>query len=205
MQYQGSNRGEGESANGRANVLSQNGNGWGAAVSYDIADSGVTAVAAYSNSKRTDEQRAVAFSDAKHAEAWASGLKYDANSLYLAATYAETRNMTAIKGADNLTIDNESVTGSVADKAKNFELVAQYQFDFGLRPSVAYLQSKVQKLGQEYTQVKYVELGSTYYFNKNMAAYADYKINLLNDNDDAVKMLNLATDNVFGLGMVYQF
>lgn len=205
LQYQGSNRGEGESANGRANVLSQNGNGWGAAVSYDIADSGITAVAAYSNSKRTDEQRAVAFSDAKHAEAWASGLKYDANSLYLAATYAETRNMTAIKGADNLTIDNESVTGSVADKAKNFELVAQYQFDFGLRPSVAYLQSKVQKLGQEYTQVKYVELGSTYYFNKNMAAYADYKINLLNDNDDAVKMLNLATDNVFGLGMVYQF
>ncbi|WP_243427784.1 porin, partial [Edwardsiella tarda] len=26
-------------------------------------------------------------------------------------------------------------------KTQNFEVVAQYQFDFGLRPSIAYLQS----------------------------------------------------------------
>lgn len=35
----------------------------------------------------------------------------------------------------------------VANKAQNFEAVAQYQFDFGLRPSVAYLQSKGKDLG----------------------------------------------------------
>jgi len=195
LQYQGSNRGAGESANGRDNALAQNGNGWGASVAYNIEDTGVSAVAAYSNSKRTDDQRALWMSDAKHAEAWASGLKYDANSIYLAATYAETRNMTAIKG----------LSDAVTDKAKNLEVVAQYQFDFGLRPSLAYVQSKVQKLDEEFAQVKYIELGSTYYFNKNMAVYADYKFNLLNKNDDAVKTLNLATDDVLGLGMVYQF
>ena len=200
LQYQGSNRSEGESANGRSSVLAQNDRGWGASLSYDIADSGVTAVAAYAGSSRTQQQRAVELSDAKHAEAWATGVRYDANSLYLAAIYAETRNMTAIKGELE-----DGLAGSVADKAKSVELVAQYQFDFGLRPSLAYLQSKVQKQGEEYTQVKYIELGSTYYFNKNMAVYADYKFNLLNKNRDQVKSLQLATDDIFGLGMIYQF
>lgn len=56
----------------------------------------------------------------------------------------------------------------VANKAQNFEAVAQYQFDFGLRPSVAYLQSKGKDLGVWGDQdlVKYVDVGATYYFNK---------------------------------------
>ncbi|MCE0344263.1 porin, partial [Klebsiella pneumoniae] len=69
----------------------------------------------------------------------------------------------------------------------NFEVVAQYQFDFGLRPSVAYLQSKGKNLQNNFTGVnygdqdilKYVDVGATYYFNKNMSTYVDYKINLL--------------------------
>ncbi|MFH3844474.1 porin, partial [Acinetobacter baumannii] len=64
-------------------------------------------------------------------------------------------------------------------------LVAQYQFDFGLRPSVAYLQSKGKDLGVWGDQdlVKYVDVGATYYFNKNMSTFVDYKINLLDKND----------------------
>lgn len=49
--------------------------------------------------------------------------------------------------------------------------------------------------------VKYVDVGATYSFNKNMAAYVDYKINLLKDNNP----LGLATDNIVGIGLVYQF
>ncbi|MFH7090482.1 porin [Klebsiella pneumoniae] len=30
--------------------------------------------------------------------------------------------------------------------------------------------------------MKYVDVGATYYFNKNMSTYVDYKINLLDDN-----------------------
>ena len=51
--------------------------------------------------------------------------------------YAETRNMTGYGDADD----------AIANKTQNFEVVAQYQFDFGLRPSIAYLQSKGKDLG----------------------------------------------------------
>ena len=57
--------------------------------------------------------------------------------------------------------------------------------DFGLRPSLAYLQSKGKNLGRGYDDediLKYVDVGATYYFNKNMSTYVDYKINLLDDN-----------------------
>ncbi|STI19579.1 outer membrane phosphoporin protein E [Escherichia coli] len=70
-----------------------------------------------------------AVAQAKRAEAWATGLKYDANNIYLATFYSETRKMTPI-------------TGGFANKTQNFEAVAQYQFDFGLRPSLGYVLSK---------------------------------------------------------------
>ncbi len=110
------------------------------------------------------------------------GAKYDANNIYLAAMYAETRNMT-FYGNDSF--------GGIANKTQNFEVVAQYQFDdfnLPLRPSVAYLQSKGKDL-YAYSRygdkdlVKYVDVGMTYYFNKNMSTYVDYKINLLDEDD----------------------
>ncbi|MEA7585996.1 porin, partial [Salmonella enterica subsp. enterica serovar Anatum] len=39
--------------------------------------------------------------------------------------------------------------------------------------------------------VKYIDVGSYYYFNKNMSAYVDYKINLLKDGNPS----NPNTDN----------
>lgn len=33
-------------------------------------------------------------------------------------------------------------SAGIADKARNIEVVAQYMFDFGLRPSLAYVQSE---------------------------------------------------------------
>ena len=87
-------------------------------------------------------------------------------------------------------------------------MVAQYQFDFGLRPSVAYLQSKGKGLGRGYGDediVKYVDVGATYYFNKNMSTYVDYKINLLDGNDKFYEDNGISTDNIVALGLVYQF
>lgn len=139
------------------------------------------------------------------ADAWTVGAKYDANNVYLAAMYAETRNMTPY-GESDLTI---------ANKTQNFEVTAQYQFDFGLRPEVSYLQSKGKDLagrtahgarfnGGDADLVKYVSVGTTYYFNKNMSTYVDYKINLLDDND-FTKANGIATDDIVGVGLVYQF
>ena len=99
------------------------------------------------------------------------------------------------------------ISGGFANKAQNFEVVAQYQFDFGLRPSLGYVQSKgkdIEGIGDE-DLVKYIDVGATYYFNRNMSTYVDYKINLLDGNDKFYEDNGISTDNIVALGLVYQF
>ncbi|STU64614.1 Outer membrane protein C precursor [Klebsiella pneumoniae subsp. ozaenae] len=65
--------------------------------------------------KRTDEQNSVpALGRGDNAETYTGGLKYDANNIYLASQYTQTYNATR--------------AGSLgfANKAQNFEVVAQY-------------------------------------------------------------------------------
>lgn len=135
LQYQGNNEGSnaGEdqegTKNGHEDVRFQNGDGFGLSTSYDF-DFGLSLGAAYSNSDRTNSQVALGgyhyneyskFAGGDTAEAWTFGAKYDANNVYLAMMYAETRNMTPYGNV------------GIANKTQNFEAVAQYQFDFGLR------------------------------------------------------------------------
>ncbi|EBX5888778.1 phosphoporin PhoE [Salmonella enterica subsp. enterica] len=204
LQYQGKNGGKSESNNGRV-VENQNGDGFGWSATYTI--NGFSVGSAYSISDRTNAQRTETYNGGKHAEAWTTGLKYDANNIYLAAMYARTRNMTWVdidknsRIAKDLGLNHDS--GAFTNKTDNWELVAQYQFDFGLRPSIAYLQSKARdNTGYgDVNLVKYADIGATYYFNKNMSVYVDYKINLLNKNNPA----GLNTDNIVATGLVYQF
>ena len=98
-----------------------------------------------------------------------------------------------------------------AGKTQNFEAVVQYQFDFGLRPSIGYVQTKGKDLqsragfsGGDADLVKYIEVGTWYYFNKNMNVYAAYKFNQLDDND-YTKAAGVATDDQAAVGIVYQF
>ncbi len=144
LQYQGNNEnagsGEGTNNGGKRKLARENGDGFGISSYYDL-DMGISFGAAYSSSDRTHNQLAAARSSQRYAngdkaDAWTVGAKYDANNIYLAAMYAETRNMT-FYGNDSF--------GGIANKTQNFEVVAQYQFDdfnLPLRPSVAYLQSK---------------------------------------------------------------
>lgn len=189
-QYQGKND--------RDDVKEASGDGFGLSATYEYEGFGIGAT--YAKSNRTNKQ-ANGFSevqaDGKNAEVWATGLKYDANNIYLATTYAETRNMTTFGGSD--------IKG-IANKTQNFEVVAQYQFDFGLRPSVAYLKSKGKALGSygDRDLVEYVAIGADYYFNKNMSTYVDYQINLLDDNK-FTKEVKINTDNITVVGLTYQF
>ena len=193
LQYQGKN------VSGH-NVERQNGDGGSYSLGYDFLD-GFNVTAAYTNSDRTNDQEADG--KGKRAEGWATSVKYDANNLYAAVMYGESSNMT--READD----------QFANKTENFEAVVQYQFDFGLRPSVGYVQSKGKELsgradngavfnGGSADLVKYVEVGSWYYFNKNMNVYGAYRFNLLDDNDYTAAA-GLATDDTYVLGLVYQF
>ncbi|MBM6610000.1 porin OmpC [Citrobacter portucalensis] len=188
-QYQGKNE-------DKRSPNEANGDGFGLSTTYEYEGFGVGAT--YAKSDRTDAQvNRVGDLNArgKNAEVWAAGLKYDANNIYLATTYSETRNMTVF-GDDDY----------IANKTQNFEAVAQYQFDFGLRPSVAYLKSKGKDINGYGDQdlVEYVDLGATYYFNKNMSTFVDYKINLLDDNA-FTNAAGVSTDNIVAVGLNYQF
>lgn len=202
-QYQGKNGNATESNNGR-DYQQQNGDGYGLSTSYDFG-MGISAGAAYSSSDRTNEQnRAQYYGHGDKADIYTGGLKYDANNVYLAAMYTQAYN--ANRFGDFSASGPDAVYG-FANKSQNIEIVAQYQFDFGLRPSVAYLQSKGKDIGNGYGDqdlVKYVDVGATYYFNKNMSTYVDYKINLLDDNR-FTNNAGINTDDIVALGVVYQF
>lgn len=196
LQYQGKN----ESASRAANL--SNGDGMAASLSYQLLD-GLTLNGAMSSSNRVQAQKASAYGAGDKAEAWATGLKYDNNGVYLAATYAETRNMNPISGTAQVNGTDVSVSG-YANKLQNVEVVAQYQFDFGLRPSLAYVQTKAKDIENGVGDAdiyKFADVGATYYFNKNMSAFVDYKINLM----DKDNKLAQNSDDIVAIGMTYQF
>ncbi|MEG2566019.1 MAG: porin [Acinetobacter sp.] len=194
LQYQGKNSDSDagvKKSNGNTDVKKANGDGFGLSATYDIDGFGFAA--AYSRSDRTDAQSADGRGDA--AEAWSLAAKYDANSVYAAVMYGETFNMTP---GDN---------GRFANKAQGVEAVVQYQFDFGLRPSLGYVYSKGSDIGarnnNKADMMNYVELGTWYYFNKNFNVYTAYKFNLMDDADAAITGAD--TDDQFAVGITYQF
>ena len=170
-------------------VRRSNGDGFALSASYDF-DFGLSFAGAFASLDRTTAQNAAARGEGEKAQHWATSVKYDANQVYLAAMYGETLNATPI-------------AGGFANKAQNFEAVAQYQFLNGFRPSVGYVSSKgkeIENIGDA-DIIKYTAVGATYYFNKNMSVYGEYRINLLKDNNP----LNLATDDITAVGLIYQF
>ncbi|WJV60851.1 porin [Pectobacteriaceae bacterium CE70] len=188
MQYLGKNEGSRE-------LKKQNGDGYGFSTSY-TSPIGIAVIGSYAAYDRTSAQKAGG--EGAKADAWATGLKYDANSIYLAATYGEYHNLTYI--------GSTSTGTTYADKTKVFEAVAQYSFDFGLTPSLGYVSAKADndtsatKTSAYIT--KYVSLGATYAFNKNMSVYTEYDINLIKTADNKY---GKGTDDTVAVGMVYQF
>ncbi|MDG1644166.1 porin [Klebsiella huaxiensis] len=182
LQYQGKNN--------DATPKKSNGDGFGFSVNYNIDGFGF--VGAYSNSDRTDEQ--AADNKGENAEVWSLATKYDANNLYASVMYGESQNMTHME------------LGGFANKTQNIEAVVQYQFDFGLRPSLGYVYAKgkdLQNGKRDADIMNYVELGTWYYFNKNFNVYTAYKFNLVDDEDSAIT--GASTDDQFAVGITYQF
>ncbi|EMX5222091.1 MAG: porin [Klebsiella oxytoca] len=181
LQYQGKNN--------DTDRAKANGDGFGFSVNYNIDGFGF--VGAYSNSDRTDEQ--AADRRGENAEVWSLATKYDANNVYASVMYGESHNMTHME------------YGGFANKTQNIEAVVQYQFDFGLRPSLGYVYAKGKDLNgnRDADIMNYVELGTWYYFNKNFNVYTAYKFNLVDDEDSYIT--GASTDNQFAVGITYQF
>lgn len=208
LQYQGKSDNSSDCGNCSAPALArQNGEGYGGSLSYDT-EMGISIAASLAVSDRTKEQKEehnynAQFSSGEKARAWSTGMKYDANHVYIAAMYAETRNMTTYGSVDS------NDTGGVAGETRNIEVTLQYQFDSGLRPALSYISSHAKKInspyGDEKYLVRYIDVSATYHWNKNMSTYMDYQINLLNTNDYFYSKNGIATDNIVSVGLVYQF
>jgi len=174
--------------NERDDAFTSNGDGWATSLSYEMNGFGI--VGAYGAADRTNAQEALTRGKGEKAEQWATSVKYDANNIYLAATYSETRNASPIDLG-------------YANKTKDYFLVAQYQFDFGLRPSLSYNKSEgkdIDGIGSV-DLVDYFAVGATYYFNKNMSVYSEYLINQIDSDNE----LGLSDDDTVAVGIVYQF
>ena len=193
IQYQGDNDNDDISAS--KDSLKNNGKGLGISLFYDT-DLGLSVGGGYANSRTAKPGLAESYATGKNAEAWNIGAKYNANNLYLAATYGQTRNMTSFG----------SKIHNVAPKTDTVEVVAQYLFDFGLKPSIAYMQTKARSVGRygDNDLNKYISLGSFYYFTDDFFAMVDYKINFLEDNE-FTRFYGIKKDNVFAVGLTYRF
>lgn len=191
LQYQGANDENSNNARNITNGMTNkaNGDGYGVSSSYTF-NFGLSVLGTYASSNRTAMQQTLTRGDGDKADVWAGGLKYDNSGVYVAALYGQTHNLTPI-------------SGGYANKTENFEAIASYLFDFGLKPMFGYFQSKasdVENIG-DVDLVKYYDASLTYFFNKNMNAYVDYKINQLKGDNK----LGIADDDQIGLGLQYQF
>lgn len=197
LQYQGKNGGAGETNNSR-DVLKQNGDGYGASLIQEW-DNGVSVGAAFSSSKRTQGQNDMTYGHGDRADVYRAGLKYDANQIYLAGTFTDTRNATIFGSS------SKEVYG-FANHAQIVEFTAKYVFSNGVVPVVSYLQTKgkdIEGYGEQ-DLLKYLAVGANYYFNKNMSTAVMYKFNFLKDNDFTSRS-GINTDNVLALDLIYQF
>lgn len=206
LQYQGKNDGGGEP--GVRDVLRQNGDGYGMSVAYAFGD-GFKAVGAFTHSNRTLEQNSTTsgiMGRGAHAEAYSAALKYDAHGFYIATMYTQAYN------ASRFGSRSGTEAYGYANQSQIFEAFAQYTFDSGFVPFIAYNQARAKDLGLagngrvygNQDLVRFVDFGTSYLFNQNMLAYVDYKLNLI-DRSDFSSAAGVSTDDILAVGLVYQF
>lgn len=205
LQYQAKNDGGGEP--GARDVLRQNGEGYGMSISYAFGN-GIKVVGAFTNSDRTYEQNSASgiMGRGDKAEAYSASVKYDANNIYLGVMFTQTYNSSRFGSRPSTDIYG------FANQSHIFEAFAQYTFDSGWVPFISYNQLRAEDLGRarggtiyrKQDLVKFVDFGTTYNFNRNMLAYVDYKINMVDENT-FTKAAGVSTDNIVALGLVYQF
>lgn len=183
-QYQGKNERSGGDSIARAN-----GDGYATSLGFN-SEAGISVVAAWASVNRTDAQNHALRGKGDRAERWSTAIKYDMNQFYLAAMYGESQNATPI-------------AGGFANKAQNVEAVAQYLFLNGFQPSLAYVSSRAKDIEGvgDADILKHANIGAKYFINANMQGYVEYRFNLLKKDNP----LGLATDDLIGIGLIYQF
>ena len=184
----------------------RNNSGWGASLKYE-SDIGLTAIGSCFSYNKTEleENKSI-----PSVNAYGLGFKYDDNDIYIAAFYGAASNLTTSSNND-VSMKKYLNSEGYINKIENIEAIAEYNFHSGFYPSLSYLDSTAQNINVEKNSnqsdielEKQINISTRYEFNKNISTYMNYKINLLKKNDLVTKN-KVATDNIIGAGIVYQF
>ncbi|MBQ5068399.1 porin [Klebsiella pneumoniae] len=109
--------------------------------------------------------------------------------------------------SDDKSVDGDQTYMRVGVKGEtqiNDQLTGYGQWEYNVQANNTESSSDQAWTRLAFAGLKYVDVGATYYFNKNMSTYVDYKINLLDDNS-FTHNAGISTDDVVALGLVYQF
>uniref|UniRef100_A0A1V0HP55 Porin domain-containing protein n=1 Tax=Candidatus Riesia pthiripubis TaxID=428412 RepID=A0A1V0HP55_9ENTR len=173
----------------------KNHEGFGIYADYNIGH-GLIIGGAYSELDKSYKEH-----ESKNFRSWNGGAKYEAKNLYFAAMYGESKNRFLKTNDDYIKQLNKEING-----IKDFGFMIQYFFDnLHLKPSVSYMKKKEKSQYQhnnknkEKDLEKFILINTMYFFNKDLTAVLDYKLNLLNDN-------NIGLDrNSINFGIGYRF
>ncbi|AHX59705.1 MULTISPECIES: porin [Aeromonas] len=193
-QFTGENEAQNESATSWTKGSAE---GYALSANYNF-DMGISLGLAYNQAGKTTDQVEKANFGAQDAKLTAVGIKYNANNLYAAATYAY--------GEDHVYVNNAGNNGYVSE-SNGYEAVVQYTWG-QWKPSLAYNRLDVKDADQNIddTLTEYVSIGAWYNINDNFDVYVDYKANLLSsDGTDGYNKFGQNTDDVVGVAMQYHF
>ena len=191
-QFTGENEAQNESATSWTKGSAE---GYALSANYNF-DMGISLGLAYNQAGKTTEQVEKANFGAQDAKLTAVGIKYNANNLYAAATYAY--------GEDHVYVNNAGNNGYVSE-SNGYEAVVQYTWG-QWKPSLAYNRLDVKGETFDDTLTEYVSIGAWYNINDNFDVYVDYKANLLSsDGTDGYNKFGQNTDDVVGVAMQYHF
>lgn len=208
LQYQAKNYKD----NGFQNAA--NGDGIAMTALYKHEGTGLGGGLTYSASDRLDNQRVgkldndgrISGTDGNKAEIWGAALKYDANKLYAAVSFAQSKNMFLVHGNKEF-----------APKTRGIEAVLLYEFANGFTPSIVYNHFKGQELrfnalrytnGRETYDAdinKFIAIGTKYKFSKQMDMAVAYKFNLLDDDSLFTQGAKLSSDDQIEMRLTYSF
>lgn len=192
-QFTGENEAQNESASSWTKGSAE---GYALSANYNF-DMGISLGLAYNQAGKTTDQEANSnFGGTEDAKLTAVGIKYAANNLYAAASYAYGENHVYVNQAGN---------DGYADESNGYEAVVQYTWG-QWKPSLAYNRLDVKGETFDDTLTEYVSIGAWYNINENFDVYVDYKANLLSGgNNDGYNEFGQNTDDVVGVAMQYHF
>ncbi|EAW4436416.1 porin [Salmonella enterica] len=140
----------------------QNGNGAGASLVWYFTPE-LSGLFSASSSATTYLQQNAGYQ--KNIRTFAEGLNYNSRKWYLAAVLTQSNNAIHLQARDNST------------SSISYEVLMKYMLTDKFQPVVSYTRLTQTVAGRRTQILDYEELGFSYYFNKNMQVFVDYKFN----------------------------